>query len=130
MAASPTKLEQFVFDIVLGALEKDDTKGYVVSDSGRREILELFDGLTSRTTSHAAAQAMVRCALYVHNQLCCKSAAVDLMNIFAAIGPIPERRRSLVAVDEPRRVVRRKLALVPPLEAENTDTVAWWEVLA
>src|SRR5689334_7012865 len=88
---TPTELEQRVADVVLGALQKDEAKGFVVTSEGRQAIIKLFQRFTSYEIAHAAAQEMMRCALYVHQHLRCKSAAVDLMNTLELIGPAPGR---------------------------------------
>jgi hypothetical protein len=133
MAATPTELEQRVADVVFAALKKDEAKGYIVTHDGRQAIVRLFKTFTTYGDAHAAAQEMMRCALYVHKQLVCKSAAVDLMNTFSLIGPPPRRGAPLVTREESRREAARKLiSVVPPPSAEedSPEGVPWWQVLA
>lgn len=135
MLQSPTELEQRVADVVLGALRKDEAKGYVVTAEGRQAIIKLFKSFTTYEVAHAAAQEMMRCALYVHKHLACKSAAVDLMNTFALIGPAPGRGVPVKNSEDMRRTAAKKfLAVAPQAHVDrSTDDVnglPWWQVLA
>ncbi len=135
MLPPPTELEQRVADVVLGALRKDEAKGYVVTAEGRQAIVKLFQSFTSYEVAHAAAQEMMRCALYVHKQLQCKSAAVDLMNTFALIGPAPGRGVPVRNSEDMRRTAAKKFLAVAPQPAVERETddangLPWWQVLA
>ena len=127
----PNELEKRVAETVFAALQKDEAQGYIVTAEGRAAIVKLFHSLTALADAKSAAQEMMRCALHVHKNLQCKTAAIDLMNLFALIGPAQGAPQPKVTSEESRRE-NAKTFLGSP---RNTAPAAkggmpWWQVAA